>query len=275
MMVFRSTIGSRLVAIVAVATIVGSACAADDVALDDANDPIVVALADHLRAHGPVSQLLEDAEVLSGLEAACTAGVFFAEHGELLMEAGVDEVADVQAWFDFPLPWSDELRDGFNSSLVDCLSEPTLARYDETMISALDVQGFRLSDGNVRCVTEEVLSEGQLSQVWLSPPATSLDFDLAIDRRADLTGAQRIWADALLTGFEGCLGLGGMVAEDMANMGLTLSSRTTVCIQASGSEISLTEGWQDGLTLNEMSDPVLPILLSCLDEIEVGQLVSG
>ncbi len=274
-MVGHSALVSRLVAIVAVVTIVGSACAADNVALDDTNDPIAVALADHLRAHGPVSRLLEDADVLSGVEAACTAGVFFAEHGELLTAAGVDEVADVEAWFDFPLPWSDELRDGFNSSLVDCLSESTLVRYDETMINALDVQGFRLSDDNVRCVTEVVLSDGLLSQVWLSPPATSLDFDLAIDRRADLTGAQRIWADALLTGFEGCLGLGGMVAEDMANMGLTLSSRTTVCIQASGSDISLTEGWQAGLTLNEMSDPVLPTLLSCLDEIEVGQLVSG
>lgn len=265
----------RLLGVVALLAMLGTACSVDNIALDDTNEPVTVALADHLRAHGPVSSLLDDAEPMLGVEAACTSGVFTTQHGDLLEGAGVTEPSDVGTWFDSPLPWGDEIRVAFTETLVSCLSEETLARYDATMVASLDIQGFDLQPDNVRCVTEKALNSGLLSQLWLEPPATSLNFDLTTDRREDLTAAQQIWADALLAGFEGCLGLGGLVVEDIGKLGLSLSPRTKVCMEAAAASVSITEGWMAGLTLNEMSDPVMPSLLSCLDEFESAQLVNG
>lgn len=265
----------RFLAALALTAVLGTACSVENIALDDTNEPVTVALADHLRAHGPVSSLLDDAEPMSGVEAACTSGVFTTEHGDLLADGGVTEPDDVADWFNSPLPWNEETRVAFTDTLVSCLSEDTLARYDSTMIASLDVQGFDLQPDNVRCVTERALTSGLLSQLWIEPPATSLNFDLTTDRRGDLTAAQRIWSDSLLAGFEGCLGLGGLVVEDIGKLGLSLSPRTKVCMESAAASVSITEGWMAGLTLNEMSDPVMPTLLSCLDEFESAQLVNG
>ncbi|MDH3753340.1 MAG: hypothetical protein OEU32_05655 [Acidimicrobiia bacterium] len=263
----------RLFGLTLVAILFASACSVSSVALDGETDPTTVAIADHLRLHGPVSTLIGATEPLSGAEAACTAGILVDVLGpEGLSDEGVNGPDDVTGWFNALFPWPDDVRLAFNNSLVTCLNETHLGNVDQLVGQALNIQGFYLEPETVRCVTLEGLRTGVLGELWVRPEPGTFDFDLTSDTIDDLTASQRIWADALLQGFEACLGLGGLVAQDLQNLGLALSARTKACIGSESSDVSVTEAWQAGQTLPEMSDPIINSILGCLSPGEVAQL---
>lgn len=250
--------------------------------VDEANDPplrnlnaaaeINEAFARHLRVHGPLPSTV-DPSPLSDDEAACTADRFTGDHADLVEAERIDEATDVGLWFDGPAGTA--AREAFNSSVVACLSDATRARHEATVIDGLDYQRFALADDDVRCITETALRTGSLADLWPEPPATSFIFELATDNRDNLDDARAVWADALISGLDGCLGLGRLVAVDLGNVGVNITPRTAVCMDAAATGVSIVDGWLAGQTLDQISDPVMSDILACLNDAERAQLLEG